>query len=354
MVFIPDHRLLVAVLLMAGERLCRGRYSYCRCGRLVRKSPGECQGCPSAAPDLIDKGKIDDAMAERFAEQAPNMVREALMPFGYYEPDVKASWEKMGENGRRLVVRVHEGNPIRIGAIQVKIEGVGKQEPALLSLITAFPLRTGDILRQDIYEQAKEALLQKAVALGYGAAMFSTHEIRIAQVKKTAEIDLILATGTRYRFGAVSFTGKPVYPDAFLRRYLEFKPGDIFSPDKMALTQANFANADRFREINVHAGLDKAVDGQVPVEIALTPAPAKSVKGGVGYGTDTGYRATLSYRDVNILALGQSIETEIKVSKVLQSLSGKYTIPSPRDARSYTGLTAGLQRETRRLMSHSW
>jgi hypothetical protein len=51
------------------------------------------------------------------------------------------------------------------------------------------------------------------------------------------------------------------------------------------------------------------------------------------------------YRDLNVWALGQALETEIKVSKVLQSLSAKYTIPSPRDARSYTGLTAGLQRE---------
>ncbi|MDQ5988100.1 MAG: Translocation and assembly module subunit TamA [Syntrophus sp. SKADARSKE-3] len=296
-------------------------------------------------PGFIEKGKIDETLAERFAEQAPHLVREALMPFGYYEPDVTAIWEKTGENDRRLLVRVREGDPIRLGVVHVKIEGAGKNEPALLALVAAFPLRTGDIMRQDIYEQAKEALLQKTIALGYGAAMFSTHEIRVARMKKTAEIDLILATGIQYRFGAVSFTGKPAYPDAFLRRYLEFKAGDIFSPDKMALTQANFANADRFREINVHAGLDKAVDGQVPVDIALTPAPAKSVKAGVGYGTDTGPRATMRYRDMNVLSLGQDFDTEIKVSKVLQSLSAKYTFPSTRDARSYTGLTAGLQRE---------
>jgi translocation and assembly module TamA len=287
-------------------------------------------------------------------DQVPQKVREALRPFGYYEPDIKTSLEKQSDGLHRLRVLVNPGKPVRLNTIHTSIVGAGAQEPMLLTLLSGFPLKRGDILEQDVYEQAKESLLKKAQDLGYPDAAFSTHKIFVITEKSTADIELALETGPQYHFGPVSFIGKPNYPEKFLRRYLEFKPGDVFSYEKMAQTQANYANADRFREIAVTAKKEDAANEQIPVEIALTPSSAKSVKLGAGYGTDTGPRATFRYRDLNIFGLGQELETELKVSKVLQGVSTRYIFPGEKDYRHYTALTASAQWEDTTTYVTKW
>jgi len=305
-------------------------------------------------PGIIEQGKVDDSLARSFREQAPGKVRSALQAFGYYHPDVETSWVQKDDGLYHLHVRVDAGKPILLKDIRVQVMGPGSREAILLKLVANFPLKHGDILRQDLYEQAKDAILKEAVRLGYPGAFFSSHAIRISMEERRADIELVLETGPRYRFGPVSFTGKPAYPEKFLRRYLEFKPEDVFSYEQIAKTQANYANADRFREIAVNAKKEDAIDGRIPVEISLTPSPAKSVKLGAGYGTDTGPRVTLRYRDVNVIGRGQEWESELKVSQVLQGLSTRYIFPGEKDYRSYTALTAGAQREETTTYLTKW
>ncbi len=183
--------------------------------------------------------------------------------------------------------------------------------------------------------------MKKAVDLGYLDAAFSVHAMRISMERRRGDIELVLQTGTPYRFGEVVFQGLAGYPESFLRRYITFKPGDAFSYEEMARTQANYVNADRFREVVVNAGKEAAGEGILPVEIGLTPGPTKSVRLGAGYGTDTGPRATLRYRDVNMFDRGQEWHTEAKISPVLQGISSRYLFPSQRDWQTYTALSAG-------------
>ncbi|MEN6621575.1 MAG: POTRA domain-containing protein, partial [Smithella sp.] len=248
-------------------------------------------------PGLYEKGKLDEALAGSFVREVPQKVREALQPFGYYQPEIKTSWEKRSDDQYRLLITVDAGSPIKVAMINVNITGQGVTEAPLLELTREFPLKNGDTLRQDMYEKAKEELIKKSVDLGYLQATFSTHIIRISQKELKADIELTLDTGPRFYFGDITFTGKGTtsYPENFLRRYLEFKKGDIFSYEEMAQTQANYAQADRFKEISVNAVKEKAINNRVPIEISLTPSPAKNFRIGAGYGTDTGPRGTLRY-----------------------------------------------------------
>ena len=294
--------------------------------------------------DLVENGKIDKALVEHFEEQVPRKVREALQPFGYYRAEVRVVRDYTEDGSDLLVVHVSLGEPIRLGDVKVNVAGAGAGESLLQRFVSDFPLRRGDVLRQDLYERQKSALLKKALDLGYLGATFPHHAIRISVERSTADIDLLLETGPQYHFGEVSFIGQPSYPASFLRRYLEFKPGDAFSYEQLAKTQANYASADRFREIAVNAVRERAVGDRIPVEIALAPSPPKTVKLGAGYGTDTGPRATVRYRDVHVARLGQELEVELKLSFVLQGLSTRYLFPGS-TYRDYTALSAGWQRE---------
>lgn len=296
-------------------------------------------------PGLFQNGKLDESLAESFIREVPQKVREALQPFGYYQPDIKTLWEKRNGNRYHLVITVVAGISIKVATVQVNIIGQGAKEAPLLEMAGKFPLKSGDILRQDTYEQAKDALIKKSVDLGYLQANFSTHAILISQERGTADIELTLDTGPLFYFGDITFTGKSGYPESFLRRYLEFKAGEVFSYEQMAQTQANYAQADRFKEISLNAIKEKAVKDRVPVEIALSPSPAKNFRIGAGYGTDTGPRGTLRYQDVNVSSLGREFQSELQVSPVLQGISAKFIFPGEDDFRHYTAFTTGFQRE---------
>lgn len=297
-------------------------------------------------PGIIDpEGRVDELWLRRFEEQIPRNVREALEPFGYYQPKISVHRKKTEEGTYHLRVEVQPGSPILIRSIQVRLEGPGAQESALKKLVSAFPLAKGEVLRQDLYGQAKQDLQNKAYGLGYLDAAYAVHTLRLNLGESAADVDLVLQTGCRYAFGEVAFKGTSAYPDAFLRRYLAFKPGDIFSYQLMAKTQANFIDTDRFRQVLVSPRKDAAVEGRIPVDITLTPAPPKSVKTGIGYGTDTGPRASILYKDLNVAGWGHEFQTELKVSPILQGIASRYVWPSDLDIQSFMALTLSLQRE---------
>ena len=84
---------------------------------------------------------------------------------------------------------------------------------------------------------------------------------------------------------------------------------------------------------------------QVPVLVSLKPSPGRTIRPGVGYGTDTGFRGSLSYKELNLFHQGHTLTVETVVAENFQGIGAGYVIPSHVNLRSMTGLQANLQRE---------
>ena len=294
---------------------------------------------------LVRDGKVDRFWLDRFAGQAAQKARLALEPYGYYHAQVGVSVQEEKGGKYRLLVQVTPGEPVRLTAVTVELTGSGAKEAPLTRLVRGFPLSRGKILLQPEYERAKSALKSGAVSLGYLDADFTLHEIRIAPGAESARIALILETGERYRFGDAQIEGAPDYPEPYLRRFLAFKSGEVFSYAKLAETQLNFANSERFKEVIITPQKEQAKEREVPVLVQLTQGPRRSLRPGVGYGTDTGGRFTVRFRDLNLFHLGHQLDLNLYAAQLLQGFSTRYTIPSARDSRSSTVVQLNLQQE---------
>jgi translocation and assembly module TamA len=143
----------------------------------------------------------------------------------------------------RLTVRIDPGAPVRLTAVRVTLQGAGAADRTLTKAASDFPLRAGDVLRHDVDERAKGALQAKALEKGYLNAHFPVHTLRLDTAESKAEIDLVLETGEPYRFGDVRFSGAPRYPRPFLETFLDFKPGDAYSDERVLQSQLNFGRA---------------------------------------------------------------------------------------------------------------
>jgi translocation and assembly module TamA len=294
---------------------------------------------------LVREGKADRLWLKRFAHQAESAVRSALEPYGYYNARVNVALETVGTEGYRLRVRVEAGTPVLVEGVKVELRGPGTDEKSLRELAAAFPLHRGDVLLQPRYEEAKEGLRSRAVERGYLDAEFAQHEILIAPGATTATINLVMETGEQYRFGEVRVEGAPDYPEPFLRRYLTFKPDERFTFARLAETQLNYTNSERFKEVIVTPEKEEARDLRVPVLVQLKQAPRRRLRPGAGYGTDTGARFSLRYRDLDMFQRGHELSGNLYVSERLQGLVVGYTVPSSRDIRGSTSLQLNLQRQ---------
>ncbi len=293
---------------------------------------------------MVREGTVDRLWLGRFAKQAEEKTRTALEPFGYYNPVVTVTVEPAGERFR-LLVEVMSGEPLRLSEVTVTLLGPGREEGRLRSLVETFPLNKGDVLLHQRYEEAKGALLSQAQGLGYLDAKYSLHKIRIAPSAANATIELVLDTGEKYYFGATRIQGAPDYPDSFLRRHLTYRTGELFSYSGLGETQRNFTNSERFKEVIVTPEKKDAEALMVPITVQLKPGPRISVRPGIGYGTDTGARFSVRYRDLNMFHMGHELYSNLYIAERLQGLVTGCILPGTRDVRSSTTLQLNLQQE---------
>jgi translocation and assembly module TamA len=294
---------------------------------------------------LVRNGVVDILWLEHFQRRIPERTRAALQPFGYYQAQVQVDREVTDRKVHRLLVQVDPGPPVRLSQVEVSIMGPGSGTEQLRELLAGFPLAAGDVLRHDYYEEAKGRMEARAIDLGFLDAEYRTHVIRVWRTEQRAEIELLLDTGPRYLFGATNLQGAESYPQRFLERYLAFAPGDVFSFERLGQTQLNFLDSDRFRQVTIHPRRELAENHQVPVDIDLEPSLPKRLRPGIGYGTDTGARFSLRYRDVNVWRLGHELAAELTAAEFRQAIGASYTIPSYRNIQSHTVLRTGFDRE---------
>ena len=303
------------------------------------------QAALTLPPGVVREGTVDRQLLENFQRQIPEKARKALEPYGYYDAQVSIE-EGKTEAGETLIhVKVIPGEPIRVMALNVGVQGPGEQNADLRQLVASFPLKIGDVLNQVKYRKAKEEMRAKALTLGYLGAEYVLHEIRLNRVERKAEIELLLETGPGYTIGEVIWEGTPLYPTSFLERFLDFKPGEPYSYSKIYQTQLNLINSDRFAAVNIRADKEEAQDYHVPVRIQVEPSAPKRLRPGIGYSTDFGPRVSLRYQDVNAFHRGHEFNTDLNVAERRQVISSYYSLPSPGHTDNRTNLRLGLQRE---------
>ena len=139
-------------------------------------------------------------------------------------------------------------------------------------------------------------------------------------------------TGKRYHFGRVEFN-QNFLNDSLLQRYLPFNKGDPYSTNKLLDLHSTLSNSDYFSKIDIQAQRDQAQGLEVPIQINLAPRPKNRYSVGIGYGTDTGARASLGWDIRRINRRGHHMTNSLRISQVDNSLSSSYIIPA-RDPRT--------------------
>ena len=231
-----------------------------------------------------------------------------------------------------------------VTTVDLRIEGEAHDDPAFQDLARDFPVRPGAPLDHGAYQRAKEALQDLAQRRGYLDARITEHAIRLDLAAYGAEIVLHFSSGPRYRFGEIRFTPQPL-DETFLRRYLNFGPGDPYLLSALLQLENALRDSDYFTDVEVRALRAEAADGNVPVLVRLTPKKRSKFTFGLGYGTDTGARGSAGWELRRVNRHGHRVQTEVQAAESGASLSATYLVPGKRPSTDQYAFTASLDSE---------
>lgn len=270
--------------------------------------------------------KIDRAEAERRLDRGRQQLVKAMSSFGYYRARVRASLA--GDPSKwKAVYRVTPGTPVTYGSVTIKVTGPASSEPALERYLAGKPLAVGGRLDHGQYESVKESLLSRTQALGYLDASLAVHKVEVNLDTYSARAELIVDSGPLYHFGKIRLI-QNVLDDSFVRRYVGIQYGDRYSDRRLLRLQQDLKDSDYFDEVRVDPRLKEAgPDGYVPIDVHLTPRKASQWQAGLGYGTDTGARGSLSWEQRRLNKHGHRLGSSLQLSQIGGSAEGHYTIP---------------------------
>jgi translocation and assembly module TamA len=155
---------------------------------------------------------------------------------------------------------------------------------------------------------------------------------------------LLFDSGTRYRFGQISFPGDTLDP-SFLIRYVKFKPGDPYDSGALQTLQSDLINSNYFSRVELIAPHEKAVEYRIPIAVTLEMRNPRQLSFGLGYGTDTGVRGKIGFEQRWVNRWGHRFNAELIASQIKYSLAANYMIPGADPSTDSYNLYTALKRE---------
>lgn len=262
---------------------------------------------------------------ERLRKRIPGEVRDALKPYGYYDPQVKQELGREDDDWK-LRVNITPGPAVRFSEVEILFSGEGAADPALRALAADRDLKAGRRLSHPAYDRKKSELLQVASNEGYLDARFTRSELLIDLEARRARAYLHLDTGPRYRFGRIDIA-QNVLRDDIMRRLIRFRAGDPYSLDALLRSQYVLDDSQYFATVEVQTGRRDTQALTVPVTVRAEPNRKHRYAASVGYATDTKTRGRLSWDNRRINDRGHRSKVELTGSSVVSSVTGRYIIP---------------------------
>ena len=288
--------------------------------------------------------KSDDKLKILYNSGISNITK-ALKPLGYYQSRVKSQLQYDKNHDQWHVnYSVHLGPAIMIKALNLNLQGEGKNNPDFLAIIKNTSLKTQHAFNQYAYETLKKSLLNTANDQGYFQATFTKKNVLVDIKANTVVINLTLDTRKRYRFGKIVFKQKGFqFSKDFLQKFVPFAKGQQYNINDIHKLDANFQRSNYFSSINVKT-IPIAKTQSVKVMIHLRAEKSQQYLFGIGYGSETKARGTLGVTFPHITKTGQSFKAFVQIAEIYTRFYLDYLIPGKNPLDDYYNLIVARTR----------
>jgi len=292
--------------------------------------------------------RVDLDQLQRLVKAVPEEAKTLIATEGYYSPRITAGLDTSGGTAVARIV-VDPGQPTLVSDIDLVLQGFVPFEKGgapydAAALRNRWSLPVGARFRQADWEGAKRDLLREVMQSRFPRAQLVETSATVDPEAYKASLRVVIDSGPEMRFGELRIRGLKRYPPEVITNLNKIKPGDMYTEAALQALQARLQETGYFASVEVSADMravlnaeikelkddddDKAPAAQpgatgqdavpgaaatgvkpptapgptvLPVLVRVTENKQKNVEVGVGFSTNTGGRASLSYDDLNVL-----------------------------------------------------
>ena len=211
----------------------------------------------------------------------------------------------------RLRVMVAENQPTRIQDFQLSGTDLPRVDE-LFKILKSY-LKPGDRLRAAKLRDTQLALATDLANHGFPLVNVETR-IQRNDTNKTALIRFRINPGPAYVFGSVQVNGTERISQHVVQEQLPFSPGQVFDQSKLIEGQQRVYRLELFQSVNIRALAADSNSRKIPIDVRVREASARTLKFGIGYGTEDLFRGSVNFRRRNFLGGARRLEVEVKYS----------------------------------------
>jgi translocation and assembly module TamA len=278
---------------------------------------------------LKDSTSSADVSDERLAfllRKAPEQIRTALEPYGYYDTTVVPDVQRNGDTVSVTFV-VNLGEPVHVATSAVAMNGAARDDAVVMRSVDRFTPGVGAVMDHRAYEASKQEVARHLGERGYFDANLAKRRVEVTRATHSAAIDVAWDSGMRYNFGATTFGPNQLRP-GLLDPLLHWKPGEPYDQAKLLDMQQSLIDLDYFSVVDVSPGLEHKADGKVPIVISTTPAKRNVYSAGLSYGTDSGAGVTLGFDRRWVNRRGHKASAQIEWAQKRKIVAAQYRVPA--------------------------
>lgn len=239
---------------------------------------------------------------------------------GYYETRLTHDLIVDQERSRvRAKIEIVEASPVIVSDVAVEISGSSLFPPEL-------PIKKGQTFTEESYRKGEDMLRQ----------FFLDRSYAHVTTERRAEVDLDqdqvrvwyrADTGPPSVFGETTVEGTERVDPKIVLRELTYKPGEIFSPEKIAESQEKILALDLFSLVRIAPEQVHGKPSVVPMEAQVREKEPREIRLGIGYGTEDEFRAQIEWRHNNWFGDGRRLSILGKYSSI--SITGAIDFIQP-------------------------
>ena len=278
---------------------------------------------------------------DRLVERAADEAREGLRALGYYEPTSVAVTLGESDGCPHATVSVSPGEPVLIGAVDMRLEGAGSEDEAFAAYVDALRPAVGEVLDHGVYEEARRAIERYAAEHGYLEGAFVARRFAVDVAERSARVELVYRPGRRFRFGALGIE-RTALDASLVERLAAWPEGEPYDAGRIVEVSQRLSQSGYFERVEVSPRIDRPVDDRIPVDVSLTPRKRHAFTAGAGVTTDAGPRLRLGYEDRRTTPGGHRWSARGAASLIRRSLDAEYRIPLEDPRTEWLSLDASV------------
>lgn len=235
-------------------------------------------------------------------------ARGALQALGYYQAVLTLTDDNQGKT---LTIDLQEA--VRWHHINIEL-ACDTPLKEISALVDKQPFVKGKVINHGEYSDYKASLQRQAQELGLLNAKFTTSTLNVDVAKLQASIEWVFNCGARYSINKVDIDGT-VLSHQLVSGYLKIAPGQPYNQPDIIASQQALNRSGFFKSVVVEQSIDH--DSQtVDISLSILDTDKYELKTFLGYGTDSGGKLGLSWRNRRVNSSAHQYVAAIEFNKV--------------------------------------